>query len=885
MKKIAHTLSIEDIIQELDVSLKEGLSKKLVLERQQEHGTNSITEEKAESLLMKVVQQLKSPLVYILLIASVVTFYLHEYLNAIVIMIAIVMNVAVGLIQEGRAGKAFKALDQSQQMFVFVRRDGKRQRIESKELVPGDIVFLEAGLIVPADLRLVQNNRLLINESALTGESMPQHKDLHVMDVDTSVSDRKNMTWMGTVVESGEGEGIVIAIGDETEMGLIARAIHSIENVQTPIQQNISRIARYLLIAVLVASVALFALGMAQGVPMRELFLIVVAVAVSVIPEGLPAAVTVVLAIGMERILKQGGLVRNLMAAETLGSTTYILTDKTGTLTQGVLMPEYFLTLESLETSLDRQNEVTTVSQKDLMRQSYFASTAKQVFQDDGTSLWQGDPLDAALTSHWIQNNDKESPELTTTLAIPFDARYRFSGRLDASEDLYLKGAPEVLLSQTDTVRWAGKESEMTDAHRAKFTNVMEKLSHGGYRVLAIAQKKIATDIPEEITTDLIQGSVFLGLVAFKDPLRGGIVSRIAEVADAGIKLIMVTGDHPETAKTIATEAGIHTEGDGILTGTRIAEMTDEELTKALKTTTVIARVLPDQKMRIATLLQAQGEIIAMTGDGVNDAPALQAAHIGIAVGDGTEVAKDSADLILLDNNFSVISSAIKEGRRIVDNLRKIVGYMLATNFGEIFLLAAALAFSLPMPFLPAQILWINIVGEGFMNFALAFEPAEDGVMKRSPSAMSSKVILTPKILKLIAIVGAVTGTFLMILYLFLTSIDMPIETIRTILFFSLAFDSLLFVFSFKNLSQPIWEENPFSNLYLLGAVGVSSLLLFSTLFIPPLRTLLSLTPIGWLEILILIGVAIVNHVVIEVAKYILFERHHGEEWREEKEV
>ncbi len=883
--------SVEEVLEKLSTDARRGLSDEEVHLRQKRYGKNVLERGEDISLLRRALRQFKSPLVSILFVAGIVTLLLGEYVDTVVILVALLINVVVGVFQEERASRAFEKLNQSQERFATIIRDGRKHLIPAEEIVPGDIVEIEGGQYVPADIRILSEKDLLINEAALTGEWVAVPKDSEKLVKDFPLAERHNMAWRGTLVAEGYGEGIVIATGEKTQVGAIAKELGTIEEHITPLQQNIHSVARFLTYAIAGAILVIFALGIFRGESVGEMLLISVAVAVATIPSGLPAAVTVVLALGMENILKHGGLVRNLLAAETLGATTIILTDKTGTLTEAKMKLAAIYTLGTLRRrkELERwsDDEKKALTAAVLSSDAYVEEHHEEEENDPKELIVRGRPIERAILlaglDAGISQNDLEESHGQLDY-LQFESSRRFGGSLNRDphpgvQYFYISGAPEILLLRATHVLRNGKRERLTETMRKSFTEMQKKQSRKGMRFIGVAMKEVRwKSIPEKkdenSERELLGKSTFLGFLSFEDPVRADVPKAIREVRKAGALVLMVTGDNPETARSVAIDVGIATEKSEVRTGKDIEEcVDDDELYKLIMSTKVFARTLPKEKLRIARVLKNKNEVVAMTGDGVNDAPALRSASIGIAVGSGTEVAKEASDMVLLDNSFSIIVAAIEEGRKIIDNLKKIIAYLLSTSFSEIFIIGGALAMGAPLPLLPAQILWANIIEEGLMSFSFAFEKGSPGMMKRDPRESSSRQILTPRLQKLILIVSAITGVLLMGIYLTLHFLGFPIEEIRTIMFAALSLDAIFFSFSLKSLETPIWKIDLFSNKFLLLALFFSTLLLLAALSVESLRSLLSLTVLTPLEILFLFGVGIVNLLTIEGVKYALFER------------
>ena len=873
---VPHAASIQDVVRAMRTDLGTGLSEKEVREKVLRFGENTIKKVKHFRMLKIIFAQLASPLVFVLLVAGAATLFLEEYLDAIVIFVALLVNVIVGTFQEGRASKVFETLADSQEQLAVVLRGRNKIVIPAKNIVPGDIIYLEGGKAVPADIRLTEATNLSINESALTGEWVAVPKEVTECDADATVNEQKNMAWKGTIVSEGFGSGVVVATGLHTQIGQIAQDTEEIAEQSTPLQKSVRHLARFLMTAIGVAIALLLVLGVSRGEPLSEMLLVAIAVAVAAMPTGLPAAVTVVLAVAMESILRKGGLVKNLLAAETLGSTTVILTDKTGTLTEGKMSIAGLYTARSIDAN---DNTIEHQDNKELLTSSILASDAFFEKTKEGVTV-HGRPIEKAIVSAGLEAGisqiDLFAHGYERLDFLQFESKRRFSASLNNHKEgrrVYFSGSPELLLDLSKYCYVAGGTRELDEETRKEFLRVQKAESAQGHRFTAVAYRlekggEISKDIRESAYPKEL---VFVGLLSFSDQVRPDVAEQITHAKKAGMRVVMVTGDHPETAYSIASQVGIAKEDETPITGRDVEDMEDDELFDAVHSRTIFSRMLPKQKLRLARVLRSRGDVVSMTGDGVNDSPALVSADIGIAVGSGTDVAKEAADLVLLKNTFSTITSAIKEGRRAVDNLRKIVAYLLSTSFSEIIVIGGALAVGAPLPLLPSQILWANLIEEGLMTFPFAFEPAQKDVMTRPPNkkiqGKSSRLVLTSEIRKIMIIVTAVTGVLLLGLFFWLRSIGTPIEEIRTVMFVALSLDSIFFALSFKNLKDPLWKINIVDNKWLFGALSVSIALLMLAITFPPLKTLLSLTALTGFEVLLLFGLGIVNLVTIELTK------------------
>lgn len=905
-EKSAYQFNLKELYTHLR-STEHGLSSEDAALRLKQHGRNELSAVERESIIGKIVGELKSPLAFVLLCAGIVTTFIGEYVDSTVIFIALIINILISLYQQGRADKAFERLRSAQVVYANVFRDGARKEIPAVELVVGDIISVDTGANIPADARLVWESNLEVNESALTGEWIDIGKTTDDFPNIVPLSERKNMLWMGTLVTAGSGRAIVTAVGDQTEFGQIATSLKQREGEPTPLERGVADIARFLSYIVLVALVAIFALGIIRGMALTDLLLISIAIAVAAIPEGLPAAVTVTLAIGMEAILKRGGLVRNLLAAETLGSTTVILTDKTGTLTQAQMRVARVITLGSLEVESQAKETLSRVheahgDERDALEFAALASDAYIEHRQIGgarketedaivETVVHGRPVERAIVQAALDSGLDQTELLANYPRIsflPFESRYRVAMSLNhvrglIENRLHITGAPEFLLEAAQSVYVEGKHHPMTEEMRKRFADVLIKYAAEGMRVIGVAYHNTPREHLEDAHGDedrqkMLKGIVFVGFILFHDPLRVDAAAAISAAKDAGARVIMATGDNPETARTIAKECGIWKHGDTILTGDAIEKLSDEALTQALLHTTVFARMTPNSKMRVVRLLIAEGEVVAMTGDGVNDAPALRAASIGVALGSGTEVAKEASDLVLLNNSFSIIVSSIEEGRRVIDNLRKIVVYLLSTSGSEIIVVGGALMIGLPLPLLPAQILWTNILSEGFMNFSFAFEPKESDLMRRDPRVVGAKQLVSRHLVGFVVTVGLLSGLLLLCLYWYLIAVlSMSEASAQALMFVALNLSMVFSVFSFKDLRAPIWKTRFFTNPYLFASITFSLFGLLIAFFVEPITKILRLAVFDPTDHLVLIiGMILANIMLVEMAKSYFFSRKAG---------
>jgi Ca2+-transporting ATPase len=880
-----HSLTWQEVLKEKKSS-QNGLSSEEAKNRIDELGFNQLQKEKPLGAIKILLSQLKSPLVYILIIAGAISFFLGEKTDTYVIFGAVFINTIIGFIQENKANKALSKLRKMVEHKAVVFRDGHETEVLSKEIVPGDIVILEPGNRVPADVRLLEAKDLKINEASLTGESAPANKKIEKIQVGASLADRNNMAYASTIVVSGSGKGVVTATAQNTEIGKISSLVQATKEEKTPLQIRLNSLSKTLGIIVAVISGLIILLGVIQGRDFFEMFIVSIAVAVSAIPEGMVVAVTVILVLGMQQILKRKALVRKLIAAETLGSTTVICTDKTGTLTEGNMQVSHIIIGDDkLNFENNKHNE------KNLAKDMYHALRIavlcnNAVVENPDNNLENlkllGLPTEKALLLAGIQAGLKKNSlenKYKRIQELPFSSDTKFMTTLHSSSKgyrLFEKGAPERVLEKSKYFHYGGKVKEITNSDRKKLVEKYESYTSKGLRLIAVAYKKINnSEIEDENKVDLRahdKDLVFLGFLALKDPLRPDVAETIKVCRTAGIRPIVITGDHALTARAIAKEIGFKITKDSIVTGETLDNTSDKDLEKIVKKANVFARVSPHHKLRIVKALQSQDEVVAMTGDGINDSPALKAADIGVCLGSGTDIAKETADIVLLDNNFKVIVLAVKQGRVIFNNIRKLITYLLSDSFSEVVLIVGSIVFGLPLIILPAQILWINIVNDGFPSFSLAFEKGESGIMKKKP--ISQKEPLINKEMKTIIFVAGILRDLLYFaIFLYFLKLELDINYIRTIIFALVSVDSLFYVFSLRSLMKPVWKINPFTNTYLNFATLASLLLLTVAIYFAPLQKALQTVPLSLNDWLLVFGVTIVNIILVEISKFYFIKK------------
>ncbi len=852
-----HNLSREETIKILRTDIEKGLREKDVVLRQLEFGKNKIQGEKTLSQLRILLEQFKSPLIYILIVAGIITLVLKEFTDSIVIFGAVVLNTIVGYFQESKASKSLEELKKIVKHTAQVIREGKEKLIDSTEMVPGDVFILNAGDKVPADGRIIESYNLKINEMALTGEWLAAKKSPNVLAKEAPLADRDNMIYMGTVVEDGKGRAVATETASETEIGKVAEMLKETKEEKTPLQKKLASFSKIIGGLIALIAVLIFVEGVLTGNSFLEMFTTSVAVAVAAIPEGLPVAMTVILALGMQRILKRKGLVRRLASAETLGSTSVIATDKTATLTEG-RMKVADIIAPSKEIALK-----IAVLCSDAFIENPEAKKEKMILRGRPTEK----ALLLAAAEEEIFKNKLEEKERKVD-EMPFDPIHKYSAALYQTSKnefaLYVLGAPERLMEM----------SKLKVKEKEKLEEELDKLAKAGLRIVSVAFRKIRQKQDSLPSIDkLADDLTFYGFITLKDPVRPEAKSAIRLCRRAGMRPIIVTGDHKLTAKAVAEELGFKIKAENILEGKDLDKLSEKEFAEILPKIKIYARVEPKHKMRIIAAWQEKGEVVAMTGDGINDAPALKKADIGVALGSGTEVAKETSDLILLNDGFSIIVAAVEEGRAILDNIRKVITYLLSDSFTEVILIGASIAAGFPLPVTAVQILWVNLIEDGLPDFALAFEPKEKDLIKQKPHNKKTP-LLTKEMKVIIFVIGILTDLLLLGLFFWLLNKSHDISYVRTMIFAGLAINSLFYVFSCKSLRNNIWHINLFSNKFLLGAVFIGFAMLVLGIYVPVFQTLLKTVSLDLGDWLILFGLGFANIILIEAAKWYFITKH-----------
>lgn len=837
-----------------------GLTSDEVKKRQKQYGPNRITPKTAIKAHHIFFRQFKSPLVFVLLAAAGLTLLLQEWLDTAFILLAVLVNVSLGFYQEYRAENTIEKLSSYIKERVRVIRDGKELEIDAKELVPGDILHLTYGVRVPADARILEESSLATEEAILTGESLSIAKQVNVLSEGTGTADRTNMLFGGTLVVEGYGRALVTATGSATEIGKIANLVASVEEERTPLQASLWRLAWIIFFAVIGIVAAIFFLGISRGEPALEMLVVSIAVAVGAIPEALPIVLTVILAVGAERLAKAGGVIRNLAAAETLGSASVVLVDKTGTLTQADMQLK---SVHSLREIIDQTKTTTKTVINDILRLACTSANVSVENPDDEVSDWRtsGSALEVGIVKGVALQNRKLYTECNAhqpLLLTPFSSVHKFSVAKHPSKKLgIVMGAPDILLERAN----------LDKNDYIKAIRWLDTMSEAGNRLIAVGTIPVSATTTE-LKPDAIQAITVLGVIAFQDPLRPDTITAVQAIEQHGARVIMVTGDLKGTAMAIGRELGWDITDGNVLTGAELQMLDNETLLTHLPRLKIFARMTPSDKLRVAHLLQRQGEVVAMTGDGVNDAPSLRAVAIGVALGSGSDVAKSAADLVLLNDTFATIVAAITEGRRILGNIRKSFVYLISNSLDEVILIGGALLFALPLPLTALQIIWVNLFTGSIPALALAFD--NDNDLTAYKAKKDEHAVFTTEVKVLTLGIGVLTSLLLFALYAGLLAYGIPTDVSRTLLFISFASYILVAAYSFRSLRAPLFSYPTFSNRYLNISVFVSALLIVATVTVPFMETLFSVvTPP--LSLLWIIAVWLIFSMgLVEGAKYVV---------------
>ena len=857
----------ERLIEKFQVNPKNGLTNEQVKNNQEKYGLNKLKEKKKKGMFRKFLDQFKDVMILILIVAAIISFVIacveknpKEFFEPALILLIVILNAVMGVFQEAKAEKALDALKNMSAPHARVIRDGQEQIIDAALLVPGDIIKLEAGDFVPADAILLESTSLKSEESALTGESVPSEKSAYEeVKENAPIGDRTNMVFSGCSITYGTALALVVHTGMDTEMGKIANLLNDEGDTQTPLQKKLAQLGKYLGIIALLACAIVFVVGLTNGLEVMDIFMVSVSLAVSAIPEGLPVIVTIVLSIGVQRMVKKNALIRRLPAVETLGSASVICSDKTGTLTQNrmTLVKAY---LDETKNICDIDSNVSSEVKK-LLEYGTLCSDGSIVINEEQVQHI-GDPTETAIV-YAAYKNGIEKEELNSKYnrlaSIPFDSDRKLMTSINKIDDkivVIVKGAFDVMASKC------------IEGDIEKARQVTEEMSETALRVLAIGYKVIS-EIPQEILPETIEKDlIFMGLVGMIDPPREEAKQAVSLCIRAGIKPVMITGDHVVTARAIASQIGIYKDGDKAITGSELDKMTDSELDQEIEHISVYARVSPENKIRIVRAWQRKGQVVSMTGDGVNDAPALKAADIGCAMGiTGTDVAKGASDMTLTDDNFATIVDAVREGRGIYSNIKKVVGFLLGTNIGEVIAVFAAMLLWHKTPFLSMQLLWINLVTDSLPAIALGMEPVEDDVMDKKPkpknegifaNGLGIKVVLQGLMFAILSLVAFKVGE----------NVTGTLEGGQTLAFMVLALSQVVHSFNMRS-DHSLFKIGPFKN-KMLNLANLASLLLMSLVLFTPIRIAFGLVILPWELYLLGLGLIVVPFIVMELGKLII---------------
>jgi magnesium-transporting ATPase (P-type) len=861
----------------------QGLTASEVNERLKEYGPNRLPDEGRISRLKVIIHQFASPLIYILLIAAIVTTFLKEYIDAAVIVSVVILNAIIGFFQEYKAETSVRALKKMVVARARVMRDGRETEIPSEELVPGDMVLLASGVKVPADVRLVEVTELKADEAALTGESLPVEKTTDpIREEHLTAGDQTNMVFMGTSIVNGRGKGIVVETGSRTVLGGIARDVKELSVTETPLQRKIVRFAQFIGLLVLGSASAIVALGLFLGMNLAELFTTAVAASVAAVPEGLPIVVTVTMAIGLSRMVRRHAILRKLAAVETLGSTTVICSDKTGTLTKNEMTVKAIYDgqrgFEVTGSGYDPDGTIlhdweptdleSTSGLRMLLRIGLICNESR-IVREDGQIRIDGDPTEGALIVSAMKGGlvvEEEKRTYPQVGIVPFESDRGFMATLHehgSKRFVFVKGAPERVVDM------CASYSSGAALKRAPITETANRFAEDGLRVLGMAYKDVSANAAADRFTHNQLGSdlVFAGLQGMIDPPRPEAIDAIRGCKEAGIRVAMITGDHAVTASAIGRMMGLTDGKPSVITGKQLETMSDSELFSRVQETAVYARVSPQHKLRIVQQYMKHGEIVAVTGDGVNDAPALKAAHIGAAMGKtGTDVAREAADMIITDDNFASIFHAVEEGRIVFDNIRKVTLFLVPTGLAAILSILAAMVMEIPIPYVAAQLLWINLVTNGLQDVALAFEPGEKDVIKRKPRD-PREGIMSRLMVERSALVGVIIAAG--VIYIFSSALadGATVEHARTVAMTTMVLFQFFQALNSRSESRSVFRMNPLSNPFLFYSMIAAFLAQVAVIYMPALQWIFRTEPLTATEWLSTLGVAVAVIVAVEIDK------------------
>lgn len=890
-QKYWHSIEIDDVLKEFDSNSETGLKFSEIEDRQKKYGKNILTQKKGDGPIKRFFLQFHNCLLYVLIVSGFITLYLREWADCSVIFGVVLVNAIVGFIQESKALKSLEALAKSMTTQAVVIRDGKRMHIDSSEVVPGDILFFVSGDKVAADIRLISSRELQINESALTGESVPVEKSINTLPSSTVLADRKNMLYASTLVTYGSGKGVVIATGDNTEVGNISKLISTADVLDTPLTQKMSKFSIFLVYLIMSMAIITFIFGITHGQDWKLMFTAAIGLAVAAIPEGLPAAMTITLAIGVSRMAKRKAIIRKLPAVETLGSTTVICSDKTGTLTENQMtVVEIFVNGKTIEVSGSgysfngnlKVKETNTIvgleyskSLKLCLIAGFLCNDAK-IINIEGRNDVQGDPTEGALIVSGVKAklNDEIVEDFPRLDAIPFESQYQYMATLHKNGNTniaFVKGAIEKITTMCSYM--LDEKGNKIPFDKTEIVRVANDMATRGLRILCFAYTEIDSNNSQIRHNDIADGLTFVGLQAMIDPARPEVIEAVKKCHSAGIKIKMITGDHALTASAIAKAIGI-VKGENpdytAITGKELEQYDDEKLKETAIKYSVFARVTPEQKLRLVKALQSQNNIVAMTGDGVNDAPALKQANIGVAMGiTGTEVAKESADMVLTDDNFASIVAAVEEGRGVFDNIRKFIIWTLPTNMAQgIAMMVAIFLNRQHLPILPAQILWINMSTALFLGMMLSFEPKEEGIMERNPMDPNMKIMDGIFWYRLVVIsVIIVSGVF--ILFDYELAHGATLAQARGVAVSVFIVCQSMYLLNCRSMTKSMFSLGLFSNPYIWLGIFIMFATQFIFLYVEPVNTFFSAEGISLASWGRLFIIGFIVYFVIGISKFI----------------
>ncbi|EAY27628.1 cation-transporting P-type ATPase [Microscilla marina] len=902
-----HIMTATEAVKMLKTNSKIGLTQQEADKRLQSHGPNVLTQKKGESLLKIFLKEFHQPLVYILIIAGIGVGILQEWVEMIVIFLVVIINSVIGFVEEVKALRAIQSLSKELNAENTVIRNQEKKMVSVTDLVPGDIVTLQSGDRVPADLRLILTKDLQIDESALTGESIPSDKQANSLEKNVVLADRTNMAYASTLVTHGVATGVVVNTSDQTEIGKINQMIASADILATPLTRKIAGFSRFVLSIILILAGLTITAGILRGNELSDVLLEGVALAVGAIPEGLPAVVTITLAIGVSRMSKRKVIIRKLPAVETLGSTTVICSDKTGTLTQNEMTVQRVLaggktfgvsgegyrplgefTLEAPPTPENKQLPISKPLEQDasfalneLLKAGLLCNDSRLLQQDE---LWkiEGDPTEGALLTSALKaglDTDKQNKLTPRVDVIPFESEYQYMATLHQKDDvhvMYVKGSIEkVLAACSNALDW---NHEIHPIDHQEIQHKVQEFGEKGMRILAFARKEFPKSTSDIKHGDVQEGLTFLGLQAMADPPRPNAINAVAACKSAGIEVKMITGDHVVTAAAIAKKLGLHDDkaANQEITGAVMNELSEEEFVQAAKEKSVFARVSPAQKLALVKALQQEGHIVAMTGDGVNDAPALRQADIGVAMGiTGTEVVKETADIILTDDNFSSIKAAVEEGRRVLDNLVKFIIWTLPTNITEGVVILIASLLGLALPITPLQILWINMTTAIFLGSMLAFEPLEPDVMQRPPRNPKTPLITSPLIWRICWVSGLLVAGVYAVYHQAIRA-GAPAQEAQTICVNIIVFGELFYLFNTRSLEFSQFKIGFFSNLWLVLGVIIMTSLQLLLVYSPFMNKIFNTAPMSPKSWVVVLAISSLLYGLVECEKTIKRWKKHG---------